>query len=66
MKECCATCKKRLNLTKFDYSKGGCEHTKLDGYVCLAFAYEGEAVWMVGEDENIGLCECYQEKERET
>lgn len=63
MNECCANCGKRYKLTKFDYSNGGCEHTDMDGYICMAFAEEGNAVWMVGCNENLELCECYVQKE---
>ena len=65
MKECCANCRNKYKLTKFDYSKGGCKHTDMDGYICMAFAYEGEAVWMVGLQEGLGFCECYVPKENE-
>ena len=63
MKECCATCRRRYKLTKFDYSKGLCEHTDMDVYVFMAFADEGQAVWMVGSNECFDLCECYVPKE---
>lgn len=65
MKECCANCRNKYKLTKFDYSKGGCEHTDMDGYICMAFAYEKQAVWMVGLQEQLGFCECYVPKENE-
>lgn len=61
MGECCATCRNRFNLTKFDYSSGGCKHTKMEGYICMAFAAERDAVWMVGTDED-DLCECYERR----
>lgn len=62
MIECCVTCRNRFALTKFDYSHGGCEHTKMEGFICMAFAVEGDAVWMVGTDED-DLCECYGRKD---
>ena len=62
--QCCENCRMCYKLVKFDYSKGGCEHTDMEGYVCMAFAYEEEAVWMVGMDKSKGLCECYFEKEK--
>jgi len=62
MSKCCTTCRNRFALTKFDYSHGGCEHTKMDGFICMAFAAEGDAVWMVGLNED-GLCECYERKD---
>ena len=61
---CCDTCKYKLQLEKYDYSQGGCKHTVMDGYVCLAFAHEGLAVWMYGNDSSIGKCEEYVEKEQ--
>lgn len=63
MKECCANCRRRYKLVKFDYSRGGCEHTEMDGYICMAFAYANEAVWMVGNDERDGMCEVFSPKE---
>ena len=63
--ENCKTCNKHLDLVKLDYSKGGCEHTDQEGFICLAFASEGTACWMVGQDENTGFCECYTRKQPE-
>ena len=63
MAESCATCKRRLALQRLDYSKGGCEHTDMEGYICLAFAGEGVASWMVGIDANSEQCEVYEPKE---
>ena len=63
MKECCGTCKLRFKLDKSDYSKGGCVHTDMEGYICMAFANEGIAEWMVGLEEEHEMCECYQPKE---
>jgi len=60
--ECCDTCKYKLHLVRFDYSHGGCEHTDMDGYVCMAFASEGEAVWMIGNCPSIGQCEMWTPK----
>lgn len=62
MPENCATCRRCYRLEKLDYSNG-CEHTTMDGYVCMAFADEGLAFWMVGEDIDSGMCECYEPKE---
>lgn len=59
MKECCANCRNKYELTKFDYSKDGCEHTDMDGYICMAFAHERQAVWMLGANEQTCTCECY-------
>ena len=63
MKENCGNCRNRFKLWKSDYSKGGCEHSNPDGYICMAFANEGIADWMVGLEEEHGMCECYQPKE---
>lgn len=65
MKESCANCRRRYKLTKFDYSCGGCEHTDMDGYICMAFAEEKQAVWMVGSNEQFDLCECFVAKEND-
>ena len=62
MKECCATCRHRLDLEKYDYENGGCEHTSMEGYACTALAYEGTVVWMVGLRED-GMCEEYKPRE---
>jgi hypothetical protein len=64
MKECCINCKLCFPLVKFDYSQGGCKHSDMDGYVCMAFALaeQGEppvAIWMVGCDPSRDMCECY-------
>ena len=66
MKECCANCAYRYDLEKLDYSQGGCEHTMMEGFVCMLFKDAKLAEWMYGSDENKDHCECYQEKERET
>ena len=62
MIDCCANCKFNLELVKYDYSNGGCIHTKYDGYACMAFASEGQVTHMVGIDPEIGMCEmfCYR------
>lgn len=59
MTECCKTCRRRYKLVKFDYSREGCEHTDMEGYICMAFSNEKQAVWMIGNNENFDLCECY-------
>jgi len=60
MKASCANCKRRYKLERLDYSNGGCIHTDMDGYICMAFADEGIACWIVGESEETGICECYE------
>ena len=57
--ECCNTCRKKLDLIKYDYSKGGCEHSSGEGFCCLAFADEGIACQMIGGNPEIEVCECY-------
>ena len=54
----------RLKATKFDYSQGGCTHTDMDGFICTAFASEGEAVWMVGLPNGC-FCEMYAPREKQ-
>ena len=67
MRECCINCKLCFPLVKFDYSQGGCKHSDMDGFVCMAFAdpHMGEptvAIWMVGCDEERDMCECFMPK----
>lgn len=52
----CRNCANRYDLVQFDYTKGGCKHTKMDGFICMAFADERKAIWMVGADYG---CECF-------
>lgn len=63
MKECCNTCRKKLELVKYDYSQGGCKHTNYDGYACLIFASEGDVVHMVGVNPEIEHCEEWSPKD---
>lgn len=62
--ECCLNCRYRYMLTKFDYSQGGCEHTAMEGYVCMAFADDGQAVWMAGIDPRSNKCAAYEQRVR--
>lgn len=57
--ECCATCRHAYALEKWDFSDRGCIHTPLSGYICMAFADERKAVWVVGTDST-GYCEDYE------
>lgn len=66
MNECCSTCKKKLDLVKYDYSDCGCTHTKYDGYACTIFGSEGLIVHMVGCNPDEGRCEEYSPKEEVT
>ena len=59
---CCAKCKYRYDIQKWDYSEG-CKHTKLDGYACTALGHENVIIWMTGEDEKSGCCEYFTLKE---
>ena len=63
---CCANCRHKYTLEKWDYSHGGCDHSVMNGYACMSFAKEGIAVWMVGEDPDYGMCECYEPKEEKS
>ena len=60
--EHCGNCANCYKLEKLDFSQGGCIHTEMEGYICMAFADEGLACWMVGEDLDSGRCECWTEK----
>ena len=62
--ECCDTCRYKLRLVQYNYSHGGCNHTDMAGYVCMAPEYENEAIWMIGTNPAIGMCECYESKDR--
>ncbi len=69
MRESCLNCRNRFALERLDYSKGGCEHTSMEGYVCMAFADEGVANWMVGLKQTEAACECWthmEERKRRT
>lgn len=60
MLESCANCAYSYSLEKLDYINGF-ECTKLEGHICMVFADEGKAMWMVGADD--GMCEGYFPKE---
>lgn len=62
MIECCNNCKYQKKLIQFDYSEKGCKHTTQDGYACMAFAIEGEVIWMIGNDPSVEMCECYMRR----
>ena len=61
-KECCKTCRYRLDLEQLDYTVG-CKHTKMEGIACLGLAYEGIVFWMINHDEEKGRCEMYTPKQ---
>ena len=56
--ESCVNCGNRYKVEKCDYSQGGCIHTNMDGFICMAFADEGVACYMVGLKD--GRCECWR------
>ena len=62
MKECCNTCRKKLELKKYDYSQGGCIHSDYEGFACLIFASEGVAIHMVGANPDKERCEEWSPK----
>jgi len=62
-KTCCSNCKRNYGLEKYDYSGKGCKHIPMDGHICMAFANEGKAIWMVGDDPDSWGCEVYEPKE---
>ena len=61
--ECCANCARKLNLEQWDYKGNACVHTKQEGFVCLALAAEGDAIWMLGLDVDDEYCEMFKERE---
>lgn len=56
--ECCTTCARCFKAEKSDYSNGGCKDSDMEGYICMCFADEDIAVWMVGTSQN-EQCEMY-------
>ena len=67
MSECCRTCKCRLDGVKSDHTLLGSGidiDSDMDGFICLALACEGIAYWMLGVDEESGICEMYKERSR--
>lgn len=68
MKECCRNCRNRLDGIKSDHTLLGTDvpiDSDMDGFICLALAYEGVAHWMLGVDEDKGMCEMYKEREEQ-
>jgi hypothetical protein len=60
--ECCRNCKLRMELTKYDYSQGGCIHSDYDGWACMICAHEGTIIHMVGLDPDRAHCEMFTER----
>lgn len=58
----CRTCARRLDLEKLDYTVG-CKHEQMEGFVCLACAFEGVAYWMTNVNDEDSYCEEYVEKQ---
>lgn len=56
----CRTCARRLDLEKLDYTVG-CKHEQMEGFICLACAFEGVAYWMTNVSED-DYCEEYIER----
>lgn len=54
----CRTCARRLDLEKLDYTVG-CKHEQMEGFICLACAFEGVAYWMTNVNEDDSYCEEY-------
>ena len=64
---CCRTCEYRLDGVKSDHTLLGSVidfDSDMDGFICLALAYEGVAYWMLGVDEENGICEMYKGRSR--
>ena len=67
MSSCCRTCGFRLDGVKSDHTLLGTEipiDSDMDGFICLGLVYEGVAFWMLGVDEDNGMCEMYKERIR--
>ena len=65
MSSCCRTCKFRIDGVKSDHTLLGSGidiDSDMDGFICLGLAYEGVAFWMLGVDEDKGMCEMYKER----
>ena len=54
----CRTCARRLDLEKLDYTEG-CKHEQMEGFICLACAFEGVAYWMTNVSDEDSYCEEY-------
>ena len=60
MDKCCNNCTFKKEIEKWDYSHGGCEHSRYDGFACMGMCYEGVVIHMVGTDPDNGACEMFQ------
>ena len=69
MKECCDNCSLCFKLEKWDYSKMKTSRTANEwiteqkGYICMLFADDRKALWLVGSDPKEELCECFTRRE---
>lgn len=66
MDECCATCKRRYTLVKWDYTdvrNSGVPKTQMEGFACTCFSNEKIIIWQIRTDPGMGMCECYEPKE---
>ena len=58
--ECCQSCRYMYKILKYDYRERGCRHDKPIGYVCMGNADEHLAIWMVGVNPALEMCEMYE------
>lgn len=58
----CEECRHCYKARKSDYSRGGCQHSEMEGFICMAFADEGIAEWMVGLNGRWGICEMFEKR----
>lgn len=63
-RQCCENCALRYEIRKWSYSDGQCEHTTPEGYICMAAADERTAIWMVGLNSEVGMCEAFVSKNK--
>ena len=57
-------CEYRMRAVHYDYSDKGCQHSDMDGFICIAFANEGVSVWMTGLPGDGYYCEMYAKREK--
>ena len=59
-RQCCENCALRYDIRKYDYhTDGRCEHSKPDGFLCLALSGERTATWMTGLNPKDNMCEMF-------
>lgn len=64
LEPCCATCRRCYEIERWDYTGGGCEHTKLEGHACTALSDEGRVLWMTGLNGEVEKCEMWEGREK--